>query len=198
MNNWKEKSEVDFHDLGTVLTLSGLLFQGGDQTVKVLFPDADSEDGFIPLTRDEFKAFVRQLDHQEMEIYRNDRNLKAFVRKTQRQLDPLIVWQVFARDNYTCRYCGRNNSNTSGGLQLTYDHIKLWEDGGETSLENGVCACKRCNNKRGRTDYEQWIKGPQYAEYYMQGLLDVEIHNLNVELISKYRNFPTRASRRSR
>ena len=51
---------------------------------------------------------------------------------------------VKRRDNYTCQYCGKaiNKKN------LTIDHIIPVSKGGETSYENCVAACYKCNNKK--------------------------------------------------
>jgi 5-methylcytosine-specific restriction endonuclease McrA len=50
---------------------------------------------------------------------------------------------IFARDNYTCQYCGQ----TAG--DLTVDHVVPRRLGGRTEWENLVCCCKRCNGKKG-------------------------------------------------
>lgn len=53
--------------------------------------------------------------------------------------------KVFERDNYTCRYCGKR------GGELQADHVYPESKGGETSINNLVTACKKCNyDKRAR------------------------------------------------
>ncbi|HSV72189.1 MAG TPA: HNH endonuclease [Chthonomonadales bacterium] len=49
---------------------------------------------------------------------------------------------VFARDNYTCQYCGHTGSD------LTIDHVVPRRHGGATIWENVVTACRRCNMKK--------------------------------------------------
>jgi 5-methylcytosine-specific restriction endonuclease McrA len=49
---------------------------------------------------------------------------------------------VFARDNYTCQYCG------IAGKELTLDHIHPKRHGGEMSWENLVTCCRRCNSRK--------------------------------------------------
>ena len=49
---------------------------------------------------------------------------------------------VLARDDYTCQYCGSKSN-------LTIDHVFPRHRGGETTWENMVCCCLRCNNKKG-------------------------------------------------
>jgi 5-methylcytosine-specific restriction endonuclease McrA len=50
---------------------------------------------------------------------------------------------VFARDQYTCQYCG------SATKDLTIDHVVPKRHGGPTAWENLVCSCRRCNMKKG-------------------------------------------------
>lgn len=50
---------------------------------------------------------------------------------------------IFARDDYTCQYCGLV------GKDLTIDHVTPKRMGGKDTWENLVCACKRCNTKKG-------------------------------------------------
>ena len=56
---------------------------------------------------------------------------------------------VFARDRYTCQYCGIQSRS------LTLDHIHPRSRGGRHEWENVVSACKRCNHRKaGRTPTE--------------------------------------------
>ncbi len=49
---------------------------------------------------------------------------------------------IFARDNYTCQYCGINTK------ELTIDHVVPKRAGGPATWENLVCCCKKCNTKK--------------------------------------------------
>jgi 5-methylcytosine-specific restriction endonuclease McrA len=49
---------------------------------------------------------------------------------------------ILARDDHTCQYCGSKTS-------LTIDHVFPRHRGGESTWENLVCCCLRCNNKKG-------------------------------------------------
>ena len=61
---------------------------------------------------------------------------------------------VLARDGYTCVYCGSRES-------LTLDHVFPRCRGGETTWENVVCSCLKCNNKKGnRTPSECGLRLP--------------------------------------
>jgi 5-methylcytosine-specific restriction endonuclease McrA len=52
---------------------------------------------------------------------------------------------LFARDANRCQYCGRRFSPS----QLSLDHVIPRSHGGTSTWENMVCACIRCNVKKG-------------------------------------------------
>jgi len=52
---------------------------------------------------------------------------------------------LFARDQNRCQYCGRRFPTTD----LSIDHLIPRSRGGTTCWENLVCACTRCNVKKG-------------------------------------------------
>ena len=52
---------------------------------------------------------------------------------------------LFARDQHTCQYCGRNEPSH----KLSLDHVIPRERGGRTSWTNCVLACIRCNVRKG-------------------------------------------------
>lgn len=52
---------------------------------------------------------------------------------------------LFARDRNTCQYCGRHFSTHD----LSIDHVKPRAQGGGDTWENLVCACIRCNARKG-------------------------------------------------
>jgi len=56
---------------------------------------------------------------------------------------------IFARDNYTCQYCG------SPSRDLTIDHVIPKRLGGPTSWENLVCCCRKCNSRKGDKTLQQ-------------------------------------------
>ncbi len=53
-----------------------------------------------------------------------------------------LRWEVFERDNFTCRMCGTRRN-------LTVDHIIPEHEGGLTVTDNLQTLCKRCNSKKG-------------------------------------------------
>lgn len=56
---------------------------------------------------------------------------------------------LFARDGYSCQYCGRRKSDLKGRQFLTRDHINPLSRGGDNSWENVVASCSSCNNRKG-------------------------------------------------
>lgn len=61
--------------------------------------------------------------------------------------------EVFARDYYTCQYCGAKSK------ELTLDHVVPRHLGGPHVWENVVAACKTCNHKkRNRTPEEAHMR----------------------------------------
>jgi len=66
-----------------------------------------------------------------------------FFVKVRRRTLSLSRRNIIKRDNHRCQYCGA----TQGGM--TTDHVIPKKLGGKDSWENLVCACVRCNNRKG-------------------------------------------------
>ncbi len=56
---------------------------------------------------------------------------------------------ILIRDNHQCQYCGRHR------VVLTVDHILPKNRGGKDSWENLICACTKCNHKKGNRTPEE-------------------------------------------
>jgi 5-methylcytosine-specific restriction endonuclease McrA len=54
-------------------------------------------------------------------------------------------FNIYARDNNTCQYCGRRLPRTD----LNLDHVKPRSRGGMSTWENVVCSCHSCNRRKG-------------------------------------------------
>jgi 5-methylcytosine-specific restriction endonuclease McrA len=62
---------------------------------------------------------------------------------------------LFARDDHRCQYCGQ----VLPANQLSLDHVVPRSRGGETTWENVVASCVKCNTKKGgRTPQEARMK----------------------------------------
>ena len=83
-------------------------------------------------------------------------NVQRLARKEARRLEVCsFAWErmrseVFARDNYTCRYCGDR------GGRLECDHVNPVALGGPTLRSNLVTACRPCNRSKGSKLLEEW------------------------------------------
>jgi len=90
---------------------------------------------------------------------------------------------VKRRDNYTCQYCGKSPTKKN----TTIDHVIPVSKGGETSYENCVTACYKCNNRKNNKLLSQidmkLLKKPTkplYDLYY--GLWPSKIHHPDWEM----------------
>ena len=102
------------------------------------------------------KAEILEVD--ESRVFRSERSelpaplvirLVRYVhvpRKFRRQVTNTFL---FARDRYTCQYCGRHRSELRGRAFLTRDHVIPISRGGGNVWENAVTACSPCNNRKG-------------------------------------------------
>ncbi len=52
---------------------------------------------------------------------------------------------IFARDNNQCQYCGKRFPTT----ELSLDHVTPRSQGGQSTWDNIVCCCVRCNVRKG-------------------------------------------------
>ncbi len=68
---------------------------------------------------------------------------------------------VYIRDNYTCQYCG----NKFHYEDLTFDHVIPRCDGGQTTWENVVTACRTCNFLKG-SDLMDPLTKPRKPTYW--------------------------------
>lgn len=58
--------------------------------------------------------------------------------------------EVFARDGYTCTYCG------SHGVQLECDHVVPVSRGGTSEMDNLTTACRPCNRSKRAKTLAEW------------------------------------------
>lgn len=76
-------------------------------------------------------------------------------RRIPHQTRALSRKNIFLRDRFTCQYCHK----VFNSADLTLDHVIPRSRGGETSWENLVACCHRCNNRKGsRTPEEANLK----------------------------------------
>ncbi|HKB64813.1 MAG TPA: HNH endonuclease [Pyrinomonadaceae bacterium] len=58
---------------------------------------------------------------------------------------------ILLRDHSSCQYCGRQYAPS----ELTLDHVLPRSRGGESSWDNLVACCKKCNHKKGSRTPEE-------------------------------------------
>jgi hypothetical protein len=158
-----EFTDLNILDFGNNTLMCGAIYKSVDKTYFLYYP-AEGSDSLVvdqntktgeplKMTVEDWEALIKQTD----DVLVKSTLDKVLVKKSQRNIDQSIVWKVYQRDNYTCRYCGRT------GIPLTVDHIDLWEKGGTTTERNLFTACKQCNRNRGNMPYEDWLNSDYYA-----------------------------------
>jgi 5-methylcytosine-specific restriction endonuclease McrA len=100
------------------------------------------------------KAEVLEYDHQLVRTPRMTLRAPSVIRLQYQVRRPrprvkLTRREVFARDHYTCQYCGRQTHD------LTLDHVIPRNRGGAHTWENLVTACKSCNHRKGNRTPEE-------------------------------------------
>jgi 5-methylcytosine-specific restriction endonuclease McrA len=74
--------------------------------------------------------------------------LKDYIRITRRSISPTRK-NILKRDGYRCQYCG-----TKSG-PMTVDHVIPRTMGGKDTWENLVCACVKCNTRKGKRSLKE-------------------------------------------
>jgi 5-methylcytosine-specific restriction endonuclease McrA len=68
---------------------------------------------------------------------------------------PFSRANIYARDGYSCQYCGHSHPTTD----LTFDHVVPVSQGGRKDWENIVTCCVSCNRRKGgRTPQEAGMR----------------------------------------
>lgn len=71
--------------------------------------------------------------------------------KRRRQETTMKRARIYIRDRYRCQYCGDHKS----ARDLTLDHILPRAQGGESTPQNLVAACVKCNQRKGNRTPDQ-------------------------------------------
>ena len=187
--------DINTLEFGNTIKISGLIMSNQDgQVYNILTPATDLKDlnydsmEILDLDSTEWVELIRQLDIIETECIRDD--AKVILRKSQQIVDNAVYWAVYRRDNYSCRYCAKND------VPLTDDHVVTGENNGPTAVENGVTACRKCNKKRGNLDYGSWLQHSYYLE--RSKYLTDKVRQQNEELVKQLSNIPLVVNVRSR
>jgi 5-methylcytosine-specific restriction endonuclease McrA len=202
-------SEIDILAVGNTIQMVGAIWANDEKIYLCMFPedkgDMPGKPLFVPggyevpqeerqapievevlnMDSGDWEKFLRQTDVLEAEVIARSSDgtlCKALLRKSQRQIAQAVSWNVFRRDKYACRYCGKDD------VPLTVDHLVLWEDGGPSIEANLLSACRKCNKARGNTQYEQWLQHPRYREV-SRGLTE-EVRTANRHLVETLAGIP--------
>src|SRR5271154_4580890 len=106
-------SDIKLLDIGTAIQMVGAIYT--DPNGKAFFfpfPSANGEGKdpvHVEMTTEDWKTMLRQADLVETEVlgqHKDGELYKAIMRKSQRQIDTQVQWNVHRRDNFMCRYCG--------------------------------------------------------------------------------------------
>ena len=96
-------------------------------------------------------------------------SLKNYVKPP--QWPAFTRFNLFLRDKFSCQYCGEMSD-------LTFDHLLPRSKGGQTTWENVVTACSKCNLKKANHLYHvanmkpiQWPYKPNVHELHKNGRL---------------------------
>lgn len=148
----KPFDEAEILKYGDKLEISGMLLANGVEGELILFPEATYTSLMVVSpTHEQWKTLLYQLDTLGVHGLN-----KVVLRKSQRNIEQTISWNVFRRDNYTCQYCAKND------IPLTVDHIILWEKMGASVEENLISACKKCNKTRGNLEFPEWLQSKYF------------------------------------
>lgn len=198
---------IDILEFGNNIEIQGMIIGNGEKVIMIPFYENvdnttfETEKNWIyDMTKEKWDKLLFQLDNLEAIAQFKDENgklQKIILRKSQRQIDTNISWNVFRRDNYTCQYCGKNN------VPLTVDHIIRWENLGQSVEDNLISACKKCNKTRGNMEFEDWLE----SSYYKNNIAKIEFDGTktgnfytikNKEMFEKAKKLPLRKFQRSR
>lgn len=181
--------DIKLLDIGNTILMVGAIYSdSAGKGYYFPFPATKGEGAnpeVVEMTTEDWKVMLRQADLVEAEVLvkaKDGELYKAMIRKSQRQIDSQVSWNVFRRDNFACRYCGVEK------LPLTVDHLVRWEDGGPSIEENLVAACRRCNKVRGDTAYAAWLRHPYYVENCKK--LSIAVQERNIAVADTLVNVP--------
>jgi len=77
-------------------------------------------------------------------------------------LSKRVRFSIFARDEFTCRYCGRQSDE----VKLVVDHLIPVSQGGTNEQENLITSCEECNQGKAAKTIEEIVpaKHDRFAE----------------------------------
>ena len=77
-----------------------------------------------------------------------DLSTRPHIRRTRREISTRQRFRILMNSGFRCHSCGVSPLD-SPGTELHVDHIIPWSKGGETTDDNLICKCQRCNLGKG-------------------------------------------------
>lgn len=145
----------EMHELGNAVQIKGVVIGDGERYATLMLPnerDAGLVYTIYEPTAEELQSWLKATDDPKFEEKDPSGVVKAIHRKMTRHVDQELMWGTYRRDNFQCQYCGASDR------ALTYDHWHPQSEGGPTTLENGVTACRPCNKKKANMSIASWIQ----------------------------------------
>ena len=97
-----------------------------------------------------YSKLCKKCGHEKLKKYKRNRERERIEKKVPRLK---LRFQIFQRDNFTCRYCGRKPP----AVELEIDHIKPKSKGGKNEIENYKTSCHDCNLGKGDMILQEFI-----------------------------------------
>ena len=197
MKNLMEKIRgIDLAEVGHKKVIMGIVLGDENENYLLMFPQSELTKNSsniyfeFDLSHEDWEKILYQMDTLQVEVTNGKDLAKTILRKSQRNIEQNVSWEVYRRDNFTCRYCGDDKS------PMTVDHLITWESMGPSIVKNLVCSCKKCNRTRGNTTYEDWLNSDYYKK--VSENLSEDVKRLNLSLVDKLKSIPLRTNLRSR
>ena len=125
-----------------------------EQKVIVTYEKIDDEGDTVifnkkedTFSKEEVYRYIELLNEKRGNFYLNEDIFESLTRFERAKVSNKIRFEVFERDNYTCKKCGKRNP---GNLEI--DHIKPISKGGKTKMDNLQTLCRECNKEKGNQE----------------------------------------------
>ena len=151
----KFKSPIDGYDSDELLNAKKEVFEDEtfespeDFEVEIILYYAKMNDEIVDYKKQTFgKTEVIDLIDRLNDrngYYYNDRGIWDSLCRVERgKVSNKLRFEIFERDGYKCRYCGRGEDERS----LQIDHIKPISKGGKSTYDNLQTLCEDCNKQK--------------------------------------------------
>jgi 5-methylcytosine-specific restriction endonuclease McrA len=98
------------------------------------------------------RQMVSQSQERDRRAPKRNKSKRGQANKYRREhIGKRVRFEVFARDGFSCRYCGRQSDT----VQLVIDHLNPVCNGGGSEPENLITSCVDCNSGKGGKTLEQ-------------------------------------------